>query len=119
MMEGCLVMRSSDTSARAGAARASASEAQASQVPYLVIALILQRLRARSRESSDPPIADRSAFRLSLPPLAIARKRIGVRRVRSRKRTTFFDFHEHKFLEDILLPSVARDFVGEMARNDR
>src|SRR5204863_2894853 len=116
MMEGCLVMRTSATSAPAGAASASASAAPPSHLAIVAIAfpLFVSRTFRRNR-CANALSSDSGALRA---PLAIPRHRLGVRRIRAGQCAALLDFGKDEFLEQVLLQRILRDTFGEMAGHD-
>src|SRR5712664_2524158 len=100
MMLGCLVIRTSPTSANAGCAVVASTHAMPKPLNHRFINIPLP---ACPGDSLRRRIATASTF-------ALARERLGVRWIGARQRPALLDFLQHEDLEQLLLACVARDF---------
>src|SRR5215471_21264775 len=111
MIDGCLLMRTSETSARAGTL----------DIPRAATTQIKAMRRALCRGQSQvsivfkPNMPFSSRFFVSLlAPDTVSRERFGVGGIRPGQRTTAGDLLRDELLHDFLLGGVARDIFGEV-----
>src|SRR5215467_3932916 len=115
MIDGCLLMRTSETSARAGTlaiSRTSAvAQSQARRRAFLG--------EAQAWMAFNPNMLFSSWFLVSLlAPDTIARECFGVGGIRPRQRTTAGDLLGDELLHDFLLGGIAGNFLGEVLGHD-
>src|SRR5450631_1682507 len=111
MIDGCLVMRSSEVSARAGALNASATTMPAMQLAShegLRRGVFILPLSITSIVSS----LGVSFLVVLLAPLAIARERFRVWRIRSGQWPAAGHFLQNEYFEPLLFGRVACNFDG-------
>src|ERR1700688_562186 len=117
MMLGCLVMRSSETSATADREPASARAAATMQQKTAFSLVIFIGMSLVGFQSRGTAWIAGSLLVPALPPCAITLQRVCVRRIRSRQRPAAGNLAEHELLEYLLLVRVAGDLVGQVPRN--
>src|SRR3984893_3953285 len=122
MMLGCLVMRSSETSALAAPASASAQSAatvssEASAAFVLIIrAVIWISLAENNARLQQHRWKVPSFLAPALSPFTVARQCVRVGRIGARQRPPSGDLAEHEFLERFLLVRVAAHLFGQVLR---
>src|SRR5256714_1426594 len=119
MMLGCLVMRSSETSALADPAIANAKSAAtvSRAVLILIVGIVIwDPLLEISRDCGSATWSAGSVVAPALSPFTIARQCVRVGRIGARQRPPSGDLAEHEFLERFLLVRVAGKLVCQVLR---